>query len=93
MAANSNQSSSTTSLLAVTASLLVFAILVYLVYGLKAPKEPYVPPVDNPAPTAATLRAQEAEGLNSYGWVDKEKGIVRVPVDKATELVIEELNQ
>ena len=47
---------------------------------------------DNP-PTAAELREQEAETLSTYGWVDQEKGIVRIPVDRATELVIEELNK
>lgn len=28
--------------------------------------------------------------LSTYGWVDKEKGVVRLPVERAAELVIEE---
>ncbi|MCB1123182.1 MAG: hypothetical protein KJT03_16630 [Verrucomicrobiae bacterium] len=93
MAANTKQSSSLSSQLAVAAALLVFAVLVYIIYGGKASKKPFVPPVDNPPPTAATLRAQEAEVLSTYGWVDKDKGIVRVPVEKAIELVVKEQNK
>jgi hypothetical protein len=33
-------------------------------------------------------REQEAK-LNSYGWFDREKGIVRVPITRAMELVAE----
>ncbi len=41
-------------------------------------------------PKLAELRAQEAEILNSYGWVDQQKGIVRIPVDKAMEIMTRE---
>jgi len=36
-----------------------------------------------------TLRAQEDAILGSYAWVDKEQGIVRIPVEKAMRLVAE----
>jgi hypothetical protein len=35
------------------------------------------------------LRADEARRLETYGWVDQEGGIVRVPIERAMELVIE----
>lgn len=36
----------------------------------------------------ATLRREENERLTSYGWVDKEKGIVRIPVEVAMEMAL-----
>jgi hypothetical protein len=33
------------------------------------------------------LRAQEDHVLNSYAWVDKENGVVRVPIDRAIDLL------
>ncbi len=34
------------------------------------------------------LRIKEDHALTSYQWVDKEKGIVRLPIDRAMELVV-----
>jgi hypothetical protein len=33
------------------------------------------------------LRADEEAILNSYGWVNPEKGIVRIPIDQAIDIV------
>jgi hypothetical protein len=38
----------------------------------------------------ATLRSHEEELLNNYGWVDREAGIVRIPIDQAIELLAED---
>ena len=35
------------------------------------------------------LRKGEAEKLESYGWVDKEGGIARIPIDRAMEVMME----
>lgn len=35
------------------------------------------------------LRAAEDTVLNSYGWVNREAGIVRIPIDRAIELLAE----
>lgn len=35
------------------------------------------------------LRTNEDSALNSYGWVDREAGIVHIPIDKAIDLVAE----
>jgi hypothetical protein len=34
-------------------------------------------------------RAHEDRVLNSYGWVDRERGVVRIPIDRAIELLIQ----
>jgi len=36
----------------------------------------------------AELRASEAEELNSYGWLDPGKGIVRLPIADAMKLAL-----
>jgi len=33
------------------------------------------------------MRAGEEAVLNSYGWVDKDAGIVKIPVDRAMEIL------
>ena len=35
----------------------------------------------------ASQRAAEDAVLNSYGWVDKQKGVVRIPIAKAIDLL------
>ena len=35
----------------------------------------------------------EAKSLTSYGWIDKNKGITRIPIDRAMELTVAELAQ
>jgi len=37
------------------------------------------------------VRSSQRELVTSYGWVDREKGIVRIPVDRAMGLVVREL--
>lgn len=39
------------------------------------------------------LREETEKTLNSYGWVDKNKGVARIPIDRAMELTIAELAQ
>lgn len=41
-------------------------------------------------PKLEELRTQEEATLGSYGWVDREKGTVRIPIDRAMELVVRE---
>jgi hypothetical protein len=41
-----------------------------------------------PALELKDLRQGEDEKLNSYGWVDQKAGIVRIPVDRAMDLLL-----
>jgi hypothetical protein len=36
------------------------------------------------------LDAQQLEQLSSYGWVSEADGVVRIPVERAMELIVEE---
>ena len=64
----------------------------------KAPRYPLAVGVDRPLPPAPRLqtypfdavkgyRQQEARLLDHYAWVDKNAGTVRIPVDRAIELL------
>ncbi len=44
----------------------------------------------NPARDWQQLREDQLMILNSYGWANRDAGIVRVPIDQAMELVLEE---
>ena len=35
------------------------------------------------------VRAAEDQVLNGYAWVDPEKGVVRIPIDRAMDLLVE----
>lgn len=53
--------------------------------GPRLPPEPRLLP--KPVEQLAQLRVEENETLTTYGWVDRSKGIVRIPVERALELV------
>lgn len=54
----------------------------------KEPPEPRLQP--SPVIDLQRFRASEEVILNSYGWIDPEKRIVRIPVERAMELVAKE---
>jgi hypothetical protein len=62
-------------------------------YPLAVARETAVPPEPrlqtNPRQDLADLRAKEDETLNSYGWVDRNAGVVRIPIDEAITLTLQ----
>lgn len=49
-----------------------------------------IPPNRNtPATDLQDLRAAEEHVLRNYGWVDQQKGIVRIPIDEAKKLALQ----
>ena len=87
-----------------TVSAIVIQIILWLLFeGLAArseradrPRSIFVPADGVPPPRLMVregeglpeLRAREERVLGSYGWVDREGGIVRIPVEKAIEAVL-----
>jgi hypothetical protein len=55
--------------------------------GLRLPAEPRLQRF--PANEAYDFRRQEAAALDSYGWVDRNAGTVRIPISEAMRLVVE----
>ncbi|MDL2716852.1 MAG: hypothetical protein PT977_03780 [Acidobacteriota bacterium] len=60
--------------------------------ALEAARETYVPPGPNlqrnPSADMAAFRAAEELDLTNWAWVDKEKGVARVPALRAMEIVL-----
>lgn len=42
-----------------------------------------------PATDLQQIRAEEDAILSTYGWIDEQGGIVRIPVDRAMQLLVE----
>lgn len=38
------------------------------------------------------MRAKEKAAATSYAWIDKVKGVVQLPLDRAVELTLQEIN-
>jgi len=51
------------------------------------PPEPRL--LTNEPANLATFRQQQDALVTTYGWVDKPAGIVRIPVERAKELILE----
>lgn len=46
-------------------------------------------PEATPDDTLKQLRATENAVLTTYGWVDRDNGIVRIPIDRAMDLILQ----
>ena len=53
----------------------------------RTPPEPRLEPL--PLAPGQRLRAEEDAILTTYGWVDKEAGMARIPIDRAIEILAE----
>ncbi|HMD34624.1 MAG TPA: hypothetical protein VKH42_06645 [Vicinamibacterales bacterium] len=62
-------------------------------YPLAAQQDNRLPPEPRlqtqPREDLRELRAREDEMLTTYGWVDKNQGVVRIPIDQAMRMVVE----
>jgi hypothetical protein len=62
-------------------------------YPLAAGQENRLPPEPrlqtDPREDLADLRAREDALLHSYGWVDRNAGVVRIPIESAIKLTLE----
>jgi hypothetical protein len=62
-------------------------------YPLAVAKENRLPPEPrlqtNPREDLSELRAKEDQILGTYGWVDKNAGVVRIPIEVAMKLTLE----
>ena len=51
----------------------------------RIPPEPRLQP--HPAEEYKALRQHESDVLDHYGWVDQKAGVVRIPIDKAIDIM------
>lgn len=48
------------------------------------PREQFSPQLD-----LESFRAHQERELNSYGWIDRQAGVVRIPIDRAMDLILQ----
>ncbi len=90
-ASESNGSFSAT-LAAAIGGFAIFALILVVAYlpNKAAPAGDGVKTPEQRKAALAELRGKEHASATSYGWVDKDKGVVRLPLDRAIELTIQE---
>lgn len=82
-----------TTLLAAVGGFAIFVIILVVAYLPTKPAplpEGALTPEERIA-ALTELRAKEQAAATTYGWVDQPKGVVRLPLDRAVELTINEL--
>jgi hypothetical protein len=87
---NSRKCRNGLSVLGVAGSFLVMAWLVWLMRGYTQPHELAQARAEQRLKIKADFIAANAPLLNDYDWADKPKGIVRIPVERAKELILQE---
>src|SRR5499426_3486253 len=59
--------------------------------GVRVPPEPRLQgapgSVSSPAEDIRRFREREDQTLNSYGWIDQQSGIIRIPIEQAKKLI------
>src|SRR5438270_583292 len=89
-----SKSNSWAIVLAVIGCFAIFGLILAIAYLPKQPA-PLTQGTKSPEERKALLveqRAKEASAAQNYGWIDQPKGVVRLPIDRAMELTIQDLN-
>jgi hypothetical protein len=77
---------------AVIGGFLIFVLILVIAY---LPNTPTAIPqgTKTPEERAVILRDLHSREIlaNNYGWVDQPKGVVRIPIERAMQLTVEEL--
>jgi hypothetical protein len=63
------------------------------VYPLASGQQEQLPPIprlqENPQQEMRELRAKQQALLNGYGWVNRDAGVARIPIEEAMRMVVE----
>jgi hypothetical protein len=73
---------------AILGTMLIMAVLVLVVRQYMRPTPLNASRIEERRKALADVTAQGKDQLESYGWVDQGKGLVRLPISQAMELVI-----
>jgi len=87
-------SNMTLSIIGALGTMLLFALIVYIAYIVPS-KRQEAATANLAAQRTATLnevRSAAAQDANSYGVINAEEGTVRIPIERAMELVVPRLN-
>ena len=81
------------TLLAAIGGFVIFVVILLVVYLPKqpAPLGDGIKTSEQRKTALAELRANEAKVATGYAWVDQSKGVVQLPIDRAIELTLSDL--
>lgn len=91
--APASKSSFGMTFLAAVGGFVIFVVILLVAYLPKQPA-PLGDGIKTPAQRKAALaelRAHDAKVATGYGWIDQSKGIVQLPVDRAMELTLRDI--
>ena len=74
----------------IVGTFLLVAALVAVMYFYTRPAPLAQNRIEERKKNLAELRASDKDSLETYGWVDQTKGIVRLPISAAIELTLKE---
>lgn len=83
------------SLVSVLAILGCFALFLLLVYIAYLPRQTGefagdgIHTAEQRKEKLAEMRANEAKHAHSYAWIDQQKGVVQLPIERAMELTVQ----
>lgn len=64
-----------------------------IVYPMAAGQQDRLPPFprlqDNPQQELRDLREKQLSQLTGYGWVNKEAGVARIPIEEAMKIIVQ----
>lgn len=85
---------STLALVGLLGAILTFAVvvLVMVVYYRVSARERYEKQISQAPAELSNLVANQQARLAEYRWVDQQKGVVTIPIDRAMQLVVSELS-
>ena len=74
----------------------IFLVVLHLYYGERITRAVFVPPTPFAKPQLQTddaadlarLQAEQRGRLNGYSWVNRDKGIVAIPIEEAMKRVV-----
>lgn len=84
-----------TALAAIVAGFFLFLVLVHFLYAADRP-ETVADGGLLPEERLEILRERKEDDrlqLTTYDWIDREAGLIRLPIDRAMELTLEEINR
>jgi len=72
----------------------LFGLIVLAIIGPSPRRDDYeIKRAKARAEKLKTLREEDAKALTTYGWINKDKGVAHIPIERAMELAVTELAQ
>ena len=79
------------SVVGIVAALFMFAFIILIAYLPTRPEPVDQALIDQRLATLAEVNSEQHDLATTYGWVDQNKEIVRIPIEQAMKLTVRDL--